>query len=313
MGDEGVPSSESSTDEEFQPRSPVVLTPAEQAEVEQSEQHNESLLTDVSSDYTTSTVTSTYWNVQPASSVAAITKRYCILEILTLLNVDIYALQELPWVPQNFVRQITGVATEEERPYFIRPYEVLGHTKEAVIYYNNEVFVAVEEVFENDVLPVAADRVVVAKMTVRNTTNSFYFASVHLPYITGGTVHSRTATAIQLLKTLRDYAENNSLPLFVAGDFNISGLGNIEPPERVSTSGLIGDGVDRHFWCGIDNVDTKSDFDVFEKDTTGAYLNFSAAASERLRTAGLTVEAIKDAYVRGGSHRPVKCTISLSI
>ena len=322
MSGEVSKSSDSSSSEELPPMSPVELTPAEQAEVEESMQHNESLLTDLSFNDNTVTVSASYWNVQPASGEKAEIKRHLILEILSLINVDLYALQELPWVPQTFVEQINRVAEAPDKPYFERPhYRILGFSKEAVIYYNFNKFEASEIEFERDYLPVAADRVVVAKMTTRNTTPacSFYFASVHLPYTTGGSVPEKKATAKKLLTKLRDYAESENFPLFVAGDFNLQGLDDKKTPvaedfcdvERVTTSFCISNRVDRHFWCGKCKVVT-SDFSIFERSTEG-YTNFSANASARLQAAELSVEAIENVYTLGGSHQPVKCTISLEI
>ena len=291
----------------------IVLSPEEQAEIEQSERMNGSLLADASCNYKSLSLSAAYWNILPSSTarVKALNKKHFILESLTLLNVDVFALQELPWVPKNFRKRILSVATAHDRPYFQRPYTIVGSSKEAVVLYDREIFDEVKQVYPGD-LPINNERIVVTRMRIkRNTDVSFYFASVHMPYHTGGSDEEKTRTVKKLLTRLKAYSKKKKLPLFLAGDFNVKNIGDDVDDDVGYSTERIGM-VDKHFWYpnGKISVIYGRDFDIFEKNTEGGYMHFTET---RLQNAGLTVQGIEDAYVRGGSHRPVTCNIQLEI
>ena len=260
------------------------------------------------------------WNCKAgtAARINANTQRIYIREVINALDCDLIALQELPWVPTNFVVRILERTAPGNVDFFRDDYEIIG-TKNAAIYYDPN-SVTVKDWTERIRVPpnqnALRNRFTVGHVRIcpRNiissasigphsssSSYSFLFVSAHMPK-TGYTNRQRRNNAHWLLNTLNDYSNKVQLPIFIGGDFNTS-LDDETLPNYMSTL-ANNPGIDYVLFSGQFCV-VRIEFDIFERGSlNGSFQNFDADAVNRLLHQNTTVQGLINAYEAAGSHVP---------
>jgi len=260
------------------------------------------------------------WNCKAgtAARINANTQRIYIREVINALDCDLIALQELPWVPTNFVVRILERTAAGDEDFFRVDYKVIG-TKNAAIYYDPN-SVAVNDWTTRITVPrnlnALRQRFTVAQVQIRlrNTIPStsinhqssippysFLFVSAHMPK-TGYNSRHRQSNAQWLLNALNEYSITVGLPIFIGGDFNTS-LDGVALPNNMTTLNY-NPGIDYVLFCGQFYV-VRNLFDIFERDSlNGNFRNFDLAAVNRLLHQNTTLQGLINAYEAPGSHTP---------